>query len=67
MLVHEFCPEKAIFYPVTDQSINNYTFAFEPWLFEVYFTAFILKQHEEGLIGKHPIMIDKEYVYYKSK
>lgn len=63
-LVFEFC-ERVSSFPVNDRSLNNYRFAMEPWLLEVFFKDFALKRTSTGMEGKHPLLSGERYIYRK--
>ena len=66
-LLFEFCPEKISVFKALPAGHNYFEFAFEPWIAEVFFKDFKLAVGDGQLTGKHPLLIDKEYVYEKEK
>ena len=65
-LAFEFCPERFTSIPVNGEMHNYFRFKPEPWLFKYYFDNFVLSCNNEGFIGKHPLLDDKDYFYSKT-
>ena len=65
-LVFEFCPEKISVFDL-DKEHNYFEFRFEPWIAEYSFDNFHLTIDGKDLIGKHPLLDEKEYHFEKSK
>ena len=66
-LLCELCTERVSSFPVSDKKNNYYTFNFEPWITDVFFKSFPLHHSENYLEGKHPLLDNKEYKFYKEK
>lgn len=66
-LLCELCPERISSFPVADKKINNYVLNFEPWIAEVYFKSFRLRYDGDHLEGRHPLLDNKEYSFYREK
>lgn len=64
-LLFEFTPERLSSFTIDSKTKNNFTFAFEPWLTEVFFTNFELAVFENKLEGKHPLLEKDNYRYIK--
>lgn len=64
-LVFEYCPERFTFFPVANKEHNYFEFRLEPWVMEVFFNNFPLQVKKRVLIGKHPLLAGKEYIYEK--
>lgn len=67
MLMMEFCPEKVFRMDLKGNENNEFVFTFDPALMEVVFQNFTLKIDSKGLIGKHPLLVDKEYFFEKAE
>ena len=65
-LQFEFCPEKISVFDL-DKEHNYFEFRFEPWIAEYSFDNFHLTIDGKDLIGKHPLLDEKEYHFEKSK
>jgi hypothetical protein len=64
-LVFEFCPERFTFFPIENKEHNYFEFRLEPWVMEVFFKNFQLRAEKLALIGQHPLLKGKEYVFEK--
>ncbi|MFN8257265.1 MAG: hypothetical protein U0W24_16335 [Bacteroidales bacterium] len=60
----EFCPER---FTLHKSEAGNNFFRIKPrnWLFEYFFKGFSLQIHEKGLFGKHPLNMQKEFLFIK--
>lgn len=59
-----FCPEKNSVFKA-GQSENYFEFKMKPTIMEVFFENFQLSIDKKSLLGKHPLLDDKEYSYEK--
>lgn len=66
-LLFEFTPERFSSFTIDTKTTNTFTFTFEPWLVEVFFTNFELAVTENKLEGKHPLLEKENYVYTKEQ
>lgn len=64
-ILFEFTPEKISSFAVNTKVNNNFTFAFEPWIVEVFFKDFELAVKENRLEGKHPLLEKNDCIYVK--
>lgn len=64
-LLFEFTPERTSSFAVDTKKQNNFTFTFEPWLVEVFFTNFELTVKDNTLEGKHPLLEKEICIYVK--
>jgi len=64
-LAFEFCPERFTFFPIENKEHNYFEFRLEPWIMEIFFNNFPLKVKKHVLIGKHPLLDGKEFIYEK--
>lgn len=64
-LLFEFTPERLSTFAIDSKMKNNFTFVFEPWLVEVFFTNFELTVAENKLEGKHPLLEKDNYSFVK--
>lgn len=64
-LLFELSPERVSKFTVNSKKFNSYTFHFEPWAVEVFFTDFTLRFVNGHLEGKHPLLDNKTYTYMK--
>jgi hypothetical protein len=64
-LLFEFTTERLSSFAIDTKKQNNFTFAFEPWLVEVFFTNFELTVKENKLEGKHPLLEKDSCTYLK--
>lgn len=63
-IVSEFSTERISVFNL-DGKFNTFTFAFEPWIAELFFNNFPLHFGGDYLEGKHPLLDDKVYRYEK--
>jgi hypothetical protein len=61
------CPERKSSFAVTDPKQNYITFNFEPWITEIFFKSFSLHFAGEYLEGRHPLLDDKTYKFYREE
>ena len=66
-LLFEFTPERISSFAVKTKTQNNFSFAFEPWIVEVFFKDFELTIKEGRLEGKHPLLNKDDCVYTKEQ
>ncbi|MEO8860753.1 MAG: hypothetical protein ABI358_04985, partial [Ginsengibacter sp.] len=66
-LLSELCSERINSFPIRDKKYNSLTFHFEPWITDVFFKSFPLHYTQDYLEGKHPLLDDKVYNYYREK
>lgn len=64
-IVSEFSAERMSVFTVDSKKYNSFTFAFEPWITELFFKNFTLKFAGDHLEGKHPLLDDKIYSFEK--
>ena len=64
-LLSELCSERMTSFAINKD--NYFTFHFEPWITEVFFTSFILRFEGDHLEGRHPLLDEKEYSFKKEK
>jgi hypothetical protein len=64
-LYSELCGERISGFAVAADA-NNFTFRIQPWITEVFFKDFILKQTEHGLEGGHPLL-QKPVCFYRKE
>lgn len=62
-LLFEFCPERFSVIPVIVPGHNEFVFRPEPWLLELFLDNFQLKIHEQGLMGRHPLLEGNTFIY----
>lgn len=65
-LMLEFCPDKNSVFKA-GQGENYSEFKMKPSIMEVFFENFQLSIDKKSLLGKHPLLDDKEYSYEKEK
>ncbi|QEC65943.1 hypothetical protein FRZ67_00975 [Panacibacter ginsenosidivorans] len=66
-LLFEFTPERISSFAVNTKTQNSFSFAFEPWIAEVFFKDFGLTIKEDRLEGKHPLLEKDDCVYTKEQ
>ncbi|MEP6948043.1 MAG: hypothetical protein ABI863_02155 [Ginsengibacter sp.] len=66
-LLRELCSERMTSFPVNPQKNNSYTFHFEPWITEIFFRSFTLRNAGDHLEGKHPLLDDEEHDFKREK
>lgn len=66
-LLCQLCTERITTFPISPQKHNSYTFHFEQWITEVFFKSFTLRYAGNHLVGKHPLLGDKEYNFIRVK
>ncbi len=66
-LLCELCTERVSSFPVDIKKSDNYVFNFESWITEVFFKSFPLHYAGDHLEGKHPLLDDKQYSFYREK
>ncbi len=66
-LLFDLCPEKISTFTISNTTQNVFTFRFEPWMMEVFFTNFTLTYQKDHLEGKHPLLTEKDYTYVKDE
>jgi len=64
-LIFEFCPEKKATFYIKDKPANDFEFAFEEWMMEIFFKQFVLDIKEEGLAGANPVLSGNDFFYQK--
>ncbi|TDH25152.1 hypothetical protein EXU57_13665 [Segetibacter sp. 3557_3] len=64
-LLFELTPEKISPFTLPKSTHNQFTFAFEPWIAEVFFSRFRLQMNNGDLQGKHPLLTGERYRYGK--
>ncbi len=62
----EFCPEKNSAFKA-GQGENYFEFKMKPSIMEVFFENFQLAIGKKSLLGKHPLLDNREYSYEKEK
>jgi hypothetical protein len=65
-LLSELCAERASSFAM-NANPSIYTFNFEPWIVEVFFNNNALHYLSDYLEGRHPLLDDKTYRFYKQK
>lgn len=66
-LLFEFTPERISSFAINLKTQNNFNFAFEPWIVEVFFKDFELDFKGDRLEGKHPLLNKDDCVYTKEQ
>ncbi|MEP6847022.1 MAG: hypothetical protein ABI861_13510 [Panacibacter sp.] len=66
-LLFEFTPERISSFSIKGKTQNNFTFALEPWLSEIFLKDFELTVKDDQLKGKHPLLDKDECVYVKEQ
>lgn len=66
-LLFEFAPEKISSFAIDAKTKNNFVFAFEPWVFEVFFKDFELNIDGNNLSGKHPLINKDNCIFEKEE
>jgi hypothetical protein len=66
-LLCELCSERITSFAIDSGKSNIYTFHFEPWITEIFFKSFALHYAGDHLVGKHPLLDDKEYTFKREK
>jgi hypothetical protein len=66
-LLFEFTPERISSFTINTKTQNNFSFAFQPWIVEVFFKDFELTLKEDQLEGKHPLLKKEDCVYKKEQ
>lgn len=66
-MLSEICPERISTFELDNKKYNTYAFNFEPWIADVFFRSFPLRFEGDHLQGKHPLLDDREYSFYKEK
>jgi hypothetical protein len=64
-ILFEFTPERISSFAVNTKVTNNFTFAFEPWIVEVFFKDFELTVKQDRLEGKHPLLEKDDCIYIR--
>jgi len=65
-LAFEFCRERLTLFPVENKEHNYFEFRLEPWIMEVFFDRFALRAKKHVLVGQHPLLTSREFVYEKA-
>jgi hypothetical protein len=66
-LYFEFVPERISVFTVDTKRYNNFTFEFEPWIMEVFFSDFNLTLGNKKLTGAHPLITKEDCEYSKGE
>jgi hypothetical protein len=62
-----FFPDHPFTFIVTNKIQNNFEFAFEKWVAEVFFEDFTLLFTNNILVGQHPLLNGSQFRYVKDK